>query len=481
MDGSRWSSPTKPDSARIICSAGSTGFRIRNPPVARYFQLSPQPLRKVIRVSAHDPTTNAVLFSVFSIGFLLVMGWLLRERRRHDANLHAIAIRVCVNGIRGKSSITRLVAGAIRRSDLIVAAKTTGSAARFIYPGGREVPIRRPWEVVNIVEQLGVVAKAAGLKVDALVVECMAVDPALQELNQKVLIKADVVVICNVREDHLEEMGPTLDDVARSLSRSMPIGGIVVTAERERFAILQQEAWARGSQIYYADPASVSDEEMSPFSWITFKDNVAIALVVAELCGIDRDVALAGMYRAEPDPGALTLNQCKRGNTVFQTVNLFAANDPESTLMNVALLRERQLLADDVYLVINCRDDRVERNMQMGAIVAVIDPSHVFVIGQPTKSATNAIAASHADRVTSIEGHHDGEYLLELITRDMPEAGASVVMIGNIHGQGEVLLAAMNGDEVPPQTSLVDELFNLELTNLISLDDTLVLGKDRAC
>lgn len=430
-------------------------------------------------MSAHDPTTNAVLFSVFSISFLLVMSWLLRERRQHNANLNAIPIRICVNGIRGKSSITRLIAGAIRRSDLIVAAKTTGSAARFIYPGGREVPIKRPWEVVNIVEQLGVVSKAANLKVDALVIECMAVDPALQELNQRVLIQAEIVVICNVREDHLEEMGPTLDDVARSLSRSMPTNGIVVTSERERFAILQHEAWLRGSLIYYADPTTVTDEEMSPFRWITFKDNVAIAIEVANLCGISRDVALAGMYRAEPDPGALTINQCKRGNTVFQTVNLFAANDPESTLMNVALLRERQLLANDVYLVINCRDDRIERNIQMGTIVADIDPSHVFVIGQPTKSAIHSIAPSHAERVTAIEGNHlDGEHLLELITRDMPEAGASVVMIGNIHGQGEVLLAAMDSDGVSAEESLVDELFDLELTGLMSMDETLVMGKE---
>lgn len=61
----------------------------------------------------------------------------------------------------------------------------------------------------------------------------MAVMPALQETNQTKLIKSTIGVLCNVREDHLAEMGPTLDDVARSLCRSMPHGGICVTAERD--------------------------------------------------------------------------------------------------------------------------------------------------------------------------------------------------------------------------------------------------------
>ena len=75
------------------------------------------------------------LFSVFLIGSvgLLIAG--IVEQRRHYANLHAIPQRVLVNGIRGKSSITRLCAGALRGGDLTTVAKTTGTAARFIHPG----------------------------------------------------------------------------------------------------------------------------------------------------------------------------------------------------------------------------------------------------------------------------------------------------------------------------------------------------------
>src|SRR3954447_13001566 len=209
---------------------------------------------------------------------LLVAG--IVEQRRHFVNLEHIPTRVLVNGIRGKSSITRLCAGALRGGNLTTVAKTTGTAARFIHPDATEEPVYRKFGIANVVEQIGIVRRAAAYNPDALVIECMAVMPALQEINQSKLIKSDIGVLCNVREDHLAEMGPTLDDVARSLSKSMPVGGICITAEKERLPILQQEADKRKTRLIAVDPESVTDQDMRQFGWITFKENVAIALAV---------------------------------------------------------------------------------------------------------------------------------------------------------------------------------------------------------
>src|SRR3982751_4626704 len=95
------------------------------------------------------------------------------EQRRHFTNLHHIPTRVLINGIRGKSSITRLCAGALRGGGLVTVAKTTGTAARFITPDGEERPVERKFGLANIVEQIGIVAEAVALAPDALVVECM--------------------------------------------------------------------------------------------------------------------------------------------------------------------------------------------------------------------------------------------------------------------------------------------------------------------
>ncbi|WP_064458625.1 poly-gamma-glutamate synthase PgsB [Streptomyces hygroscopicus] len=384
---------------------------------------------------------------------LLIAG--IVEQRRHQTNLDMIPTRVLVNGIRGKSSITRLCAGALRGGGLTTVAKTTGTAARFIHPDATEEPVYRKFGIANVVEQIGIVRRAAAYHPDALVIECMAVMPALQEINQSKLIRSTIGVLCNVREDHLAEMGPTLDDVARSLCRSMPEGGICVTAEQERFHILQEEADARNCRLIYADPETVSDEELRGFSWFTFKENVAIALAVAELVGVDRQTALQGMYDAPPDPGVLSVERyVTEDGKKLRFANVFAANDPESTLMNINQLLDLGAIHRPLNVVINCRPDRVERNGQMGEIIPDLDPERVFVIGHPAKSAIDAIPAEFRGRAVDLGGDRRDpeEFMAELIGRLGPDS--SLVAIGNIHGQGELLLEHLA--ELPADDSADD-------------------------
>ncbi|MFF4456329.1 poly-gamma-glutamate synthase PgsB [Streptomyces goshikiensis] len=381
------------------------------------------------------------LYCVLLVCCLIMLIAGVMEQRRHFANLDHIPHRVLVNGIRGKSSITRLCAGALRGGGLTTVAKTTGTAARFIHPDATEEPVYRKFGIANVVEQIGIVRRAAAYRPHALVMECMAVMPALQEINQSKLIQSTIGVLCNVREDHVAEMGPTLDDIARSLSRSMPHDGICVTAEKERFDVLQEEADARNCRLVYADPDTVSDEELRGFSWFTFKENVAIALTVAELLGVDRETALQGMYDAPPDPGVLSVERyLAPGGKRLRFANVFAANDPESTLMNINQLLDLGAVDRPLNVVINCRPDRVERNAQMGSIIPELRPDRVFVIGHPARSAIDAIPAEWRDRAVDLGGdHRDGEEFVHELLGHLG-ASSSLVAIGNIHGQGEVLL-----------------------------------------
>nr|WP_225954996.1 poly-gamma-glutamate synthase PgsB [Kibdelosporangium phytohabitans] len=388
------------------------------------------------------------MFAVFSAGCLALLVLGIVEQRRHYANLRRIPTRVLINGIRGKSSITRLCAGALRGGGLVTVAKTTGTAARFIHPDGSEEPVYRKFGIANVVEQIGIVRRAAAYQPDVLAIECMAVMPDLQEINQGKLIKSTIGVLCNVREDHLAEMGPTLDDVARSLSRSMPVGGVCVTAEKERLHILKEEAERRDCELIAVDPESVTDEQMAGFSWITFKENVAIAFAVADLLGVNRQSALAGMWAAAPDPGVLSVKRYQVDGLRLRFANVFAANDPESTLMNIEQLLGNKAIERPLHVVINCRPDRIERNGQMGALIGKLAPVRVVLIGEATRSAKTTIPADWTGDVVDLGGRRESAKLLAGVLDGM-KGTASLVTIGNIHGQGEVLLDQLA--DLPPE------------------------------
>lgn len=380
------------------------------------------------------------LYVVFVGSLLVLLLAGMVEQRRHLRALESIPQRVMVNGIRGKSSITRLCAGAMSGGGHRVVAKTTGTAARFIWPDGSEAPVFRKFGIANVAEQTGIVRQAAAEQPDTLVIECMAVQPALQQVNQDRMIKSTIGVLCNVREDHLEEMGPTLEDVARSLSRTMPRDGVCVTAESDLFWVLDQEAESRGCRLLYADPDSVADEEMEGFQYFTFKENVAIAIAVAGEVGIDRGSALRGMYEAAPDPGVLSVDTYRVADRTLRVANVFAANDPRSTVANFKRLLDSEAVRPPIFTVINCRPDRVERNGQMGAIVPELLTDKLFVIGHPSRSAIASVPAGWGGKLVDLGGDgRDPEEVFRTIVAEVDEE-ASLVMIGNIHGRGERLL-----------------------------------------
>lgn len=385
---------------------------------------------------------GTLLLSLFWAGYV--------QHQRFLRRLNAITARVLINGTRGKSSVTRLVWGALSAGGMRAVARTTGSAARLIHPDGTEEEQFRRLGRANVSEYIDVVRRASVSFPDVFVAECMAIDPNLQEVVARRLVCPQLTVITNVREDHLAEMGPGLDDIARSMSRTMVRGGICVTAERDQFEILAKEAEARGAAIVFADVEGVTEEEMASFDQLEIKENVAIALAVAEQMGVPRDVALAGMVRAPKDPGATTMSSHTLGEVELVFLNLFAANDPTSTVWNIRQLLDRKELPLPMTLVINCRRDRVERNAQMGALVHETPADRVVVIGEETRSAVSAIRDDYSGEVLDLGARPDMAQVVGAICAG--RAGtASAVAIGNIHGDGEALLSYLESDLDSPQ------------------------------
>ena len=228
-------------------------------------------------------------------GFTVARG--LLESFSHRRNLARIPIRIHVNGTRGKSGVTRLIAAGLRAGGIRTCAKTTGTLARMIFPDGSEYPVFRPSRP-NVIEQVRIVKAAAVEQAEALVIECMAVQPALQSLCELKIVQATHGVVTNARADHLDVMGPTAGDVARALAGTVPVRGKLFTAEHKHFDVFDEAARDRQSRVVpvgSGEVRSVTAEELGQFSYIEYAENVALALRVCADLGIDRATALEGM------------------------------------------------------------------------------------------------------------------------------------------------------------------------------------------
>ncbi|MCP4424987.1 MAG: poly-gamma-glutamate synthase PgsB, partial [Chloroflexi bacterium] len=149
-----------------------------------------------------------------------------RAKRAHQRRIDQLSIRVHVNGIRGKSTVTRLIAGVLRAGGYNTFAKTTGSAARIIHPDGSEDPIHR-YGAATILEQINIVKAHVTPNTEAMVMECMAVNPAYQHVAQHEIVQGNITVITNVREDHQAQMGETLPEIAHALATTIPRNGLL--------------------------------------------------------------------------------------------------------------------------------------------------------------------------------------------------------------------------------------------------------------
>ncbi|MCW2622640.1 MAG: synthase CapB [Frankiales bacterium] len=391
--------------------------------------------------------------SLVSLGLLLVMGCALflywqRAVTQHRGRLDQLEVRVHVNGIRGKSTVTRLVAGVLREGGYVTVAKTTGSAARVIGPRGEETAIfRRGAATIN--EQIDVVAAHVDRDVEALVIECMAVRPLYQQYSQDYMVRADITIITNVREDHQEEMGESLEEIADSLAVTAPTNGVLITAEerpylRER---LRRRAEERGSRLLYADPASVDDEDMRGFDYLQFKDNVATGLVVARLLGIRREAALLGMWKSVPDVGVVRLRTYDIGGKRILWVPMFAANDRESVIATFETLQAQFPPGGTVIGILNNRADRGRRaelfaEMVPTDLAAYLD--HVLTFGAYEEQVSRTIVERGYPRervhLLGETVQPSLEQILARIVELVPGTDGVLVGMVNIHTEQAELL-----------------------------------------
>ncbi len=395
---------------------------------------------------------SEILFMGALVLLMVLFG--VAEYAYHEKNLRSIPIRIHVNGTRGKSSVTRLIAAGLREGGIRTFAKTTGTIPRMIIHDGTEYPVYRQSKP-NIIEQVRIIAFAARNQAAALVIECMAIQPYLQSLCEMKLVRSTHGVITNVREDHLDVMGPEERDVALALLGTVPAGKELYTCEKDYpddFESVCRDRDTRLVVVTDAEIESVRDEDLREFRYLEHRDNIALALKVCRAVGVPEEVALQGMKKAEPDAGAMSDLKLEFFGRRIHFVNGFAANDPESTGMIWRMALEKHTDVQRRILIINSRIDRPDRSRQIGEALAgwahadryiLIGSGSYFLVRYAVKAGIDARLFTNAEDLET-------EVIFEEVLKHCKKS-TLVMGIGNIAGPGlELITYFRNRSEVMP-------------------------------
>lgn len=317
-----------------------------------------------------------------------------------------------INGIRGKSTTTRLIDAGIRNCGYKVFSKTTGTIPTIINTKNEEVKIHRLGNA-NIREQIKMIKRAHHEHADVLVLECMAVNPELQYICERQILEANITVITNVRPDHIQDMGETLDDLAIAFCNTIPKEGHLIINDGEYAKLFSEKAKELKTECHIA--TEYNGEETLD----TFEENIALALEVANVLNLDVDLFFEGMRNYHRDFGAFS--EAKINNTIF--LNGFSINDPVS-IKKVYDKILNKYDANKITILLNSRSDRPTRVIQHIDLLKELPCKKILISGSNPTYVKNKLQK---------EINIDVE-ILDKITKINNEE--IVFAIGNIGGKG---------------------------------------------
>jgi poly-gamma-glutamate synthase PgsB/CapB len=367
----------------------------------------------------------------------LCLGYLWVEAVRLERWQERIPLRVMVTGTRGKTSVARLLASVLREDGWRVLAKTTGSEAALVLPDGRERSIRRRGQP-SILEQIAVVGLGARMKVDALVVESMAVHAENLRVEGRRLLRPHLVLVTNLRVDHVEAQGDSRETVGKVIGSGVPKGARVLIPIAEWGEGLAMAAKEAGGSLLKVEGSEGERAEVDQL----FGANIDLVRAASELLGVGDEVVDRGIETARGDVGLLRAWSYPRtgGTESWRVVNAFAANDPESTFLALDQVTGGGRISEKPIGLLNLRADRGDRTLLW--VEALKDGgaarfSHLYLSGLHARAMVRRLEGPDGPSVEVLPRMEAPKVMAMLTKRS--EAGV-LFGFGNIGGLGEEMV-----------------------------------------
>lgn len=235
----------------------------------------------------------------------------------------------------------------------------------LLLPDGREQEIARHGSP-SLLEWKRLLGIRTGSRIQALVAELMSIRPESLRVEALRMLRPHILVITNVRRDHLAQMGQTRQHIARGFAACVPKKACVIVPDGEFAMLFERRAEEAGSRVIKVSSASLLGLE-EEWGVREFPENIRLALAVADVLEVGRETALRGMRRARPDFGHLQVWRADLGYPLLSwyLVSAFAANDPDSTRMILSRFHAKGFLQERrVVGLLNLRADRGDRTRQ---------------------------------------------------------------------------------------------------------------------
>ena len=289
--------------------------------------------------------------------FLLIFG--IIEKRHFREKIDQIPLRIQVNGTRGKSTLVRMIVDLFSQAGYSVAAKITGEMPEF-FSGETHWQKWKRHSPARIKEIKQFVEKVAAQNPQCLVVENMALQAEYQDMIKKEMLRPQLTILTNIRLDHQELMGENTNQIARTLSFSVPANGTLIVQQCD-LEKLQRGKFKKEEDTPVRIEFFSQDKDQSRFP---FEENFEILEIFSKIYNIPEPALKSTFQRwknfLRPNKFVQKVNFNGRLKTF---VNLFSCNDPDSAKLMINYLIDEKVVTTPFSVLLTCRADRPLRTI----------------------------------------------------------------------------------------------------------------------